>query len=288
VPGHEIIGRVVEMGSDVSQHREGDLVGVGCFVDSCRSCGSCREDLENYCENGMTMTYGSFEPDGVTPTYGGYATQIVVDEHFVLRIPDGLDPAEAAPLLCAGITTYSPLRHAGVSKGSKLAVMGLGGLGHMGVKLGASFGAEVTVLSHSPSKEADAARLGAHDFVLNSGPDALESLAGRFDVILDTVSANHDINGPLNCLRRDGTLIMVGASPDPFQLAAFPLIFGRRSIRGSLVGGLKETQEMLDHCAAHGIGSDIERIEPSQINAAYERALRGDVKYRFVIDCSKF
>lgn len=288
VPGHEIIGRVVEVGSDVSQHREGDLVGVGCFVDSCRSCGSCREDLENYCENGMTMTYGSFEPDGVTPTYGGYATQIVVDEHFVLRIPDGLDPAEAAPLLCAGITTYSPLRHAGVSKGSKLAVMGLGGLGHMGVKLGASFGAEVTVLSHSPSKEADAARLGAHDFVLNSGPEALESLAGRFDVILDTVSANHDINGPLNCLRRDGTLIMVGASPDPFQLAAFPLIFGRRSIRGSLVGGLKETQEMLDHCAAHGIGSDIERIEPSQINEAYERALRGDVKYRFVIDCSKF
>jgi uncharacterized zinc-type alcohol dehydrogenase-like protein len=288
VPGHEIIGRVVEVGSDVSQHREGDLVGVGCFVDSCRTCGSCREDLENYCENGMTMTYGSVEPDGVTPTYGGYATQIVVDEHFVLRIPDGLDPAAAAPLLCAGITTYSPLRHAGVSKGSKLAVMGLGGLGHMGVKLGASFGAEVTVLSHSPSKEADAARLGAHDFVLNSGPDALESLAGRFDVILDTVSANHDINGPLNCLRRDGTLIMVGASPDPFQLAAFPLIFGRRSIRGSLVGGLKETQEMLDHCAAHGIGSDIEQIEPNQINEAYERALRGDVKYRFVIDCSKF
>lgn len=288
VPGHEIIGRVVEVGSDVSQHREGDLVGVGCFVDSCRTCGSCREDLENYCENGMTMTYGSVESDGVTPTYGGYATQIVVDEHFVLRIPDGLDPAAAAPLLCAGITTYSPLRHAGVSKGSKLAVMGLGGLGHMGVKLGASFGAEVTVLSHSPSKEVDAARLGAHDFVLTSGPDALESLAGRFDVILDTVSANHDINGPLNCLRRDGTLIMVGASPDPFQLAAFPLIFGRRSIRGSLVGGLKETQEMLDHCAAHGIGSDIERIEPNQINEAYERALRGDVKYRFVIDCSKF
>ena len=244
--------------------------------------------LQNYCESGARMTYGSFEADGKTPTYGGYATQIVVDEDFVLRIPASLDPAGAAPLLCAGITTYSPLRHLGVSKGTRVAVMGLGGLGHMGVKLAASFGAEVTVLSHSPSKAADAQRLGAHDFVLTSGTDALAPLAGRFDVILDTVSAEHDVNGYLNCLKRDGTLIMVGASPVPFPVAAFPLIFGRRRFMGSLVGGLPETQEMLDHCGKHGITSDIERITPAQINEAYDRAVRGAVKYRFVIDCTKF
>ena len=288
VPGHEIVGRVVEIGSAVTRYGKGDLVGVGCFVDSCRTCASCRDGLENYCEPGVRMTYGSFEEDGTTPTYGGYSTQIVVDEDFVLKIPESLDPAGAAPLLCAGITTYSPLRHLGVSDGMRVAVMGLGGLGHMGVKLAASFGAEVTVLSHSPSKEADAQRLGAHDFVLTSGEDALAPLAGRFDVILDTISAEHDLNGPVNCLKRDGTLIMVGASPIPFAVATFPLIFGRRSIMGSLVGGLRETQEMLDHCGKHGITSDIEVITPDQINEAFDRAVRGDVKFRFVIDCSKF
>lgn len=288
VPGHEIVGRVVGVGTGVTRYREGDLVGVGCFVDSCRTCASCKDGLQNYCESGPRMTYGSLEANGTTPTYGGYATQIVVDEDFVLRIPTSLDPAAAAPLLCAGITTYSPLRHVGVSKGTRVAVLGLGGLGHMGVKLAASFGAEVTVLSHSPSKAADAKRLGAHDFVLTSGADALVPLAGRFDVILDTVSAEHDVNGHLNCLKRDGTLIMVGASPTPFPVVAFPLIFGRRRIMGSLVGGLPQTQEMLDHCGKHGITSDIERIAPAQINEAYDRAVRGAVKYRFVIDCTKF
>jgi uncharacterized zinc-type alcohol dehydrogenase-like protein len=288
VPGHEIVGRVEQVGSDVTRYRVGDQVGVGCFVDSCRKCKSCGDGFENYCETGVRMTYGSVEADGKTPTYGGYSTQIVVDEAFVLRIPDTLDPAGAAPLLCAGITTYSPLRHLGVSKGMRVAVMGLGGLGHMGVKLAASFGAEVTVLSHSPSKKADAQRLGAHDFVLTSGEGALAALAGRFDVILDTISAEHDVNGPLSCLKRDGTLIMVGASPTPIPLSPFPLIFGRRSIMGSLVGGLSETQEMLDHCGKHGITSDIEKITPDQINGAFDRAVRGDVKYRFVIDCTKF
>jgi uncharacterized zinc-type alcohol dehydrogenase-like protein len=288
VPGHEIVGRVVEIGGAVSRYKEGDVVGVGCFVDSCRTCASCSDGFENYCETGFRMTYGSVEADGKTPTYGGYSTQIVVDEDFVLKIPETLDPAGAAPLLCAGITTYSPLRHLGVSDGMRVAVMGLGGLGHMGVKLAASFGAEVTVFSRSPSKEADAQRLGAHDFVLTSGEDALAPLAGRFDVILDTISAEHDVNGPLNCLKRDGTLIMVGASPVPIPVATFSLIFGRRSIMGSLVGGLGETQEMLNHCGEHGITSDIELITPDQINDAFDRAVRGDVKYRFVIDCSKF
>jgi uncharacterized zinc-type alcohol dehydrogenase-like protein len=288
VPGHEIVGRVVEVGPGVSRYRPGDVVGVGCFVDSDRTCNSCKEGLENYCESGVRMTYGSFEADGTTPTYGGYSTQIVVDEHFVLKIPASLDPAGAAPLLCAGITTYAPLRYAGVTAGMRVAVMGLGGLGHMGVKLAASFGAEVTVLSQSPSKKADAMRLGAHDFVLTSGTDALAPLAGRFDAILDTISAVHDVNGPLTCLKRDGTLLLVGAAAEPLPVATFPLIMGRRRIMGSLVGGLPETQEMLDHCGTHGITSDIERIDPTQINEAYDRAVRGDVKYRFVIDCTRF
>lgn len=287
VPGHEIIGQVTAVGTDVSEYTVGDTVGVGCFVDSCRTCGSCREGLENYCEAGPRMTYGSFEQDGSTPTYGGYSTHIVVDKAFVLKIPDGLAPAEAAPLLCAGITTYSPLRYVGLSEGHHLAVMGLGGLGHMAVKLGRSLGAKVTVLSQSPSKKSDAERLGATDFVLTKGDDAYTALAGRFDVVLDTISADHDVNGPLSSLKRDGTFIMVGASPTPFQIATMPLIFGRKKFMGSLVGGIAETQEMLDHCGAQGIGSDIEMIEPQQINEAYDRAVRGDVRYRFVIDCSK-
>lgn len=287
VPGHEIIGRVVKAG-DNAKFREGQRVGVGCFVNSCRTCGRCAGGHENYCENGFTMTYGSLEAGGLTPTFGGYSNQIVVDEHFVLKIPDGLDPAASAPLLCAGITTYSPLRQVGLTKGSRVAVMGLGGLGHMGVKLAASFGAEVTVFSRSPQKETDAIRLGAHEFVLTTAEGVLAKLANRYDAILDTVSAKHDLNGSLGCLKPQGTLILVGASPEPLDLAVLPLIFGNRKIMGSLVGGIPETQEMLDHCGRHGITSDIEMTTPQRINDAYARTLAGDVKYRFVIDCSKF
>lgn len=287
VPGHEIIGRVVKAGTDAKRFREGQRVGVGCFVNSCRTCAECKAGQENYCQVGMVMTYGSVDRDG-TPTRGGYSRDIVVDEHFVLSIPDGLDPAGAAPLLCAGITTYSPLRAVGLTKGSRVAVMGLGGLGHMGVKLAASFGAEVTVFSRSPEKEADAKRLGAHDFVLTTKEGALDALAGRYDAILDTISAKHDLTGPLNALKLHGTLILVGASPENLEVGPFPLIMGNRKIVGSLVGGIPETQEMLDHCATHGITSDIELVRPDQINQAFERTVRGDVKYRFVIDCTKF
>jgi uncharacterized zinc-type alcohol dehydrogenase-like protein len=286
VPGHEIIGRVVATGASVTGFTPGQRVGVGCFVDSCGHCGSCRAGHENYCETGNTMTYGSMEADGVTPTYGGYATQIIVNEHFVFRLPDGLDPAASAPLLCAGITTYTPLRAAGITRGSRVAVMGLGGLGHMGVKLAASFGAEVTVLSRSADKEADARRLGAHEFVLTSRPGAIEALAGRYDGILDTISARHDLTAAVNCLKPGGTLMLVGAAAEPLEFNALPLLFGGRRIVGSLVGGVPDTQAMLDHCGEHGITSDIELITPEQINEAYERTLKGDVKYRFVIDCS--
>lgn len=288
VPGHEIVGRVTKVGDRVSRHKVGDLVGVGCLVNSCRACVSCQQGLENYCERGFTLTYSSLEPDGRTPTFGGYSTHIVVDEDFVLRIPEGLDPAGAAPLLCAGITTYSPLRHVGLSKGDKIGIMGLGGLGHMGVKLAASFGAEVTVFSRSASKEGDAKRLGAEHFVLTSQQGSLEPLANHFDFILDTISAKHDISQPLNCLKPQGTFIMVGAPDQPLDLPALPLLFGRRKVMGSLIGGLPETQEMLDHCGTHGITSDIEPIAPDGINGAFERTLKGDVKYRFVIDCSQF
>lgn len=288
VPGHEIIGRVVKTGKDVTKFEIGQRVGVGCFVNSCRTCGSCESDNENYCEKGATMTYGSLDLDGKTPTYGGYSNQIVVDKHFVLSIPEKLDPAGAAPLLCAGITTYSPLRQLGVTKGSRIAVMGLGGLGHMAVKLAASFGAEVTVLSHSASKKADAKKLGAHEFILTNAEGALTPLANRYDAIIDTISAKHDVNGPLSCLKRDGTLVLLGAPPETLDLSAFALIFARRKIMGSLVGGIRETQEMLDHCGAHGITSEIEMTTPDAINEAFERTMKGDVKYRFVIDCAKF
>ena len=289
VPGHEIIGRVVKAGKDVKHLKEGQRVGVGCFVNSCGRCASCKAGHENYCEteNGMVMTYGSVDRDG-TATYGGYSRDVVVDEHFVFAIPDGLDPAGAAPLLCAGITTYSPLKAAGVAKGSRVAVMGLGGLGHMGVKLAASFGAEVTVVSRSPQKEADARRLGAHEFVLTNKPGALDALAGRYDAILDTISAKHDLSPVLNALRPHGSLILVGASPEPLEFSAMPLIFGNRKIVGSLVGGVPETREMLAHCGKHGITSDIEMVNPDQISGAFDRTVRGDVKYRFVIDCAKF
>ena len=287
VPGHEIIGRVAKVGKDVKHIEEGRRVGVGCFVNSCGRCASCKAGHENYCEGGMIMTYGSVDRDG-TPTYGGYSRDIVVDEHFVFTIPEGLDPAGAAPLLCAGITTYSPLRQAGVTKGSRVAVMGLGGLGHMGVKLAASFGAEVTVLSRSPEKEADARRLGAHEFVLTNTTGVLDTLAGRFDAILDTISAKHELTPVLNALKPHGSLILLGASPEPLEFSAMPLIFGNRKIVGSLVGGIPETREMLEHCGTHGITSDIEMVGPDQINTAFDRTVRGDVKYRFVVDCTKF
>lgn len=288
VPGHEIIGVVKEVGSAVKKYKVGERVGVGCLVDSCRTCGSCKEGLENYCDNGFTGTYSGYEQDRKTITYGGYSTGIVVDEDFVLRIPDNLDPAAAAPLLCAGITTYSPMKHVGVGKGDKIAILGLGGLGHMGVKLAASFGAEVSVLSRSPNKEEDAKRLGATHFILTTDEAAMTKYTEYFDYILDTVAAKHDINQAFSLLKRQGTLMMVGAADQPLDLAVFSLIFKRRKMIGSLIGGLPETQEMLDHCGKHKITSDIELIAADQINDAYERTLKSDVKYRFVIDCKTF
>jgi uncharacterized zinc-type alcohol dehydrogenase-like protein len=287
VPGHEIVGEVSAVGAEVKKYRVGDRVGVGCLVDSCRTCSSCEVGLENYCEKGFTLTYGSPLPEG-GHSFGGYSTGIVVHEDFVLRIPDNLDPAGAAPLLCAGITTYSPMRHIGVSRGDKVGVLGLGGLGHMAVKLGASFGAEMTVLSRSPGKAEDAARLGAADFVLTTDDAQAAKIAGHFDFIIDTVSAKHDLASALGWLKREGTLVMVGAADEPLDLAVFPLILGRRKIMGSLIGGLPETQQMLDHCGEHGITSDVEQIRPEQINEAFERTVAGKVRYRFVIDCAAF
>jgi len=284
VPGHEIVGRVTKVGDHVKRFKAGDLAAVGCLVDSCRHCSNCKEGLEQYCLNGWVGTYNGKDKHSGGVTYGGYSKQIVVTEDFVLTISDK-QPLEAiAPLLCAGITTYSPLRHWNVGKGQKVGVLGLGGLGHMGVKLAASFGAEVTMLSHSPSKEADAKRLGAHNFVLTKDEGQVKKMAGYFDFILDTVSAEHDYNMYLNMLRTSGTMVCVGAPPTPAQIPAFNLIFQRRSLAGSLIGGIPETQEMLDYCAANNIVSDVEVIDIKNINEAYERMLKGDVKYRFVID----
>lgn len=284
VPGHEIVGRVTRVGGQVQKFKEGDLVGVGCLVDSCRTCPSCQKGLEQYCLNGHVQTYNSYERDGKTPTYGGYSDKIVVHQDFVLRIPTTLPIEGVAPLLCAGITTYSPLRHWKVGKGHKLAVLGLGGLGHMAVKLGVAFGAEVTMLSTSPAKEADAKRLGAHKFVLTSNPEEVKKVNGYFDFIIDTVSAPHDYNMYLSLLSINGVMICVGAPPTPAEVMAFNLIGGRRSLAGSLIGGLPETQEMLDYCAEHNIVSDVEVIAMKDIHQAYERMLKGDVRYRFVID----
>lgn len=283
VPGHEIVGRVAQVGSSVTRFKVGEAVGVGCFVDSCRSCAQCHRGEEQYCSGGLAVTYNGRERNG-TPTYGGYSTRITVDEAYVLRIPDSLPLDRAAPLLCAGITTYSPLRHYGLKPGDRLAVVGLGGLGHMGVKFGKAMGAEVTVLSTSPSKQKDALALGAAHFAATSNKDTFSSLAGRFDFILDTVSAPHDYNAYLNLLKVDGTMILVGAPPEPQPLSAFALLLQRRKIGGSLIGGIRETQEMLDFCARHNLVSDIEVIPIRQINEAYERMLKGDVRYRFVID----
>jgi uncharacterized zinc-type alcohol dehydrogenase-like protein len=284
VPGHEIIGRVARVGSEVSKLGVGDLAGVGCFVDSCRACPPCSDGLEQFCEKGAAFTYNGTEMDRKTPTYGGYSTQIVVDERYALRIPAGLDPAAAAPLLCAGITTYSPLRQWGCKPGHRVGVVGLGGLGHMAVKLAASMGAKVTVLSTSDAKEADARRLGATDFAVTKGGAAFTRLSGQLDLVIDTVSAPHDYDAYLGLLRPRGTMVLVGAPTSPAPVRAFSLIHGNRRLAGSMIGGISETQEMLDHCAKHGIVSDIELIPVQTINEAYERVLRSDVRYRFVID----
>jgi uncharacterized zinc-type alcohol dehydrogenase-like protein len=284
VPGHEIVGRVSAVGDKVTGFKVGDLAGIGCMVDSCRECQNCKEGLEQYCDNGMVGTYNGMERDGSGYTFGGYSKQIVVNEDFILHISDKQPLEGIAPLLCAGITTYSPLKHWNVGKGDKVGVVGLGGLGHMAVKLAASMGAEVTMLSHSPSKEADAKKLGAHKFVLTSDEAQKKSVAKYFDFILDTVSADHNYNDYLSMLNTNGVLVCVGVPPTPAQIPAFNLIGGRKSIAGSLIGGIAETQEMLDYCAANNIVSDVEVIKISEINEAYERMLKGDVKYRFVID----
>ncbi len=284
VPGHEIVGRVTRAGSAVQRFKAGDLAGVGCFVDSCRVCESCKAGLEQYCEEHLVLTYNGTERDKKTPTYGGYASQIVVDENYTLRISPSLPLANVAPLLCAGITTYSPLRRYKVGRGQRVAVVGLGGLGHMAIKLAASMGAEVTVLSTSKSKEGDARRLGAHEFVVITDPKKLEALANRFDFILDAVSADHDLNAYLNLLRRDGVLALVGAPAKPMEVHAFSLLLKRRTLAGSLIGGIRETQEMLDYCTEKNIASDVEVIPIQQVEAAYERTIKGDVRYRFVID----
>ncbi len=284
VPGHEIVGRVTKVGNKVTKYKQGDLVGVGCLVDSCRICENCKEGLEQYCINGSSPTYNGVEQDKKTPTYGGYSNHIVVHQDFVLSISDKLNLAAVAPLLCAGITTYSPLRHWKVGKGHKLGVVGLGGLGHMAVKFGVSFGAEVTVLSTSANKEADAKKLGAHKFVVTKDEAQLKATKGYFDFIIDTVSAKHDLNEYLSLLRTDGVMICVGVPSEPSPVAAFAIIGGRKSLAGSSIGGLPETQEMLDYCAEHNIVSDIEIIDIKDITPSYERMIKGDVKYRFVID----
>lgn len=284
VPGHEIVGKVTAIGSDVKNHKVGDTVGVGCMVDSCGTCGNCEEDLEQFCEKGMSGTYSSYLQDKKTVTYGGYSTSIVVTEKFVLKVSDKLPLEGVAPLLCAGITTYSPLRHWKVKKGDKVAVVGLGGLGHMAVKLASAMGAEVTMLSRSPEKAKDADKLGAHHFELTTDPENMKRLKGTYDLIIDTVSASHDYSAYLNLLRTDGVMVLLGVPPTPEQIHATSLIFGRKSLAGSLIGGIKETQEMLDFCAEHGIVSDVEIIPMDKINEAYERTIAGDVHYRFVID----
>jgi uncharacterized zinc-type alcohol dehydrogenase-like protein len=285
VPGHEIVGRVVRVGGDVTKFKPGDLAAVGCMVDSCRHCASCSEGLEQYCENGFTGTYGGVEKETGRPTRGGYSDRIVVTEEFVLRVSDKLEPAAAAPLLCAGITTWSPLRHWKVGKGHKVGVVGLGGLGHMGVKLAHALGAHVVMFTTSPGKAADARRLGADEVVISKNPEEMAKHANSFHFILNTVSAPHSLDAFLVLLKRDGVMTLVGAPGEPHPSPNVSNLIGaRRSLAGSLIGGIRETQEMLDFCAENGIVSDIELIPIQQINEAYERMLRSDVKYRFVID----
>ncbi len=283
VPGHEIVGRVTKVGSEVKNFKPGDLAAVGCMVDSDGACPACQDGLEQFCP-GMVLTYNSPDKHTGGVTYGGYSDSIVVDEHFVLRVPENLDLAGAAPLLCAGITTYSPMRHWGVTTGKKVGVVGLGGLGHMGVKFAHALGAHTVVFTTSPSKTEDALRLGADEVVISRDANEMQKHAGSFDFILDAVAAEHDLNTYLNLLRRDGNLTLVGAPEKPLPVSAFGLIMGRRSLSGSLIGGIAETQEMLDFCGEHNITSDVEVIPIQKINEAYERMLKSDVKYRFSID----
>jgi uncharacterized zinc-type alcohol dehydrogenase-like protein len=284
VPWHEIVGKIISIGDRVTKFKVGDLAAVGCLVDSCRECENCKDGLEQYCESGNTGTYNSPDKFTGTQTYGGYSESIVVDESFVLRVPANLDLAATAPLLCAGITTYSPLKHWKVGPGQKVGVVGIGGLGHMGVKLAKAMGAEVIVFTTSPSKAEDAKRLGADEVVLSKDEQQMQRYAGKLDFVLDTVSAQHNINAYLKLLRVNGSLALVGAPEDPLSVAAFSVISNRRSFAGSSIGGIAETQEMLDFCGQHNIVSDIEMINILQINEAYERLLKADVKYRFVID----
>jgi uncharacterized zinc-type alcohol dehydrogenase-like protein len=284
VPGHEIVGRVTRTGRAVRKFKEGDLAAVGCLVDSCRACSECRAGEEQYCEGPATFTYNAPDPHLGGVTYGGYSASIVVDEAFVLRLSNRLDPAGAAPLLCAGITTYSPLRHWNAGPGKKVGVVGLGGLGHMGVKLAGALGARVVLFTSSPGKVADGIRLGAAEVVVTRNSADVQKHLKSFDFILDTVSAEHGLNGYIDLLKRDGTLTVVGAPETPHPVGAMGLIFGRRRLAGSLIGGIRETQEMLDFCAERGITADIEIIPIQKINDAYDRMMKGDVKYRFVID----
>jgi uncharacterized zinc-type alcohol dehydrogenase-like protein len=286
VPGHEIVGRAIKVGSAVKRFKAGDLVAVGCMVNSCGVCENCRADLQQFCDR-LVLTYNSKDEHTGAMTYGGYSKSMVVDQKFVLRVPDKLDLAASAPLLCAGITTYSPLRHWKVGKGHKVGVVGLGGLGHMAIKFASAFGAEVTLFTTSPAKKADAKRLGVSEVVISKDEEAMKKLEKKFDFILDTVSAKHDLNAYLSLLRRDGVLTLVGAPPDEAPVSAFNLILRRRQLTGSLIGGIAETQEMLDFCGESGITCDIELIKMDQINEAYERMLKSDVRYRFVIDMAR-
>jgi uncharacterized zinc-type alcohol dehydrogenase-like protein len=284
VPGHEIVGRVSQTGSEVSKFKEGDFAGIGCFVDSCRECAACTHGIEQYCIKGSAMTYNGTEMDRQTPTYGGYSKHYVIDEKYALKVNAQGDLSGVAPLLCAGITTYSPLKKWGAGPGKKVAIAGLGGLGHMGVKIAVAMGAEVTVLSTSPSKEADARKLGAHKFLNTKDEEAVKTAAGSFDLILNTISANHDYNSYLSLLGLEGVMVIVGVPTQPVPLNAFSLIGGNKVLAGSLIGGIPETQEMLDFCADNNITSDVEVISPDRIEEAYERTVKSDVRYRFVID----
>lgn len=284
VPGHEIVGRITKVGSSVTRFKVGDLAAVGCMVDSCHECAACKEDLEQFCEKGATFTYNSPDKHTHGVTYGGYSDSIVVDESFTLKVPANLDLAATAPLLCAGITTYSPIKRWGIQPGDKVGVVGLGGLGHMALKFAHAFGAKVVLFTTSPGKTEDAKRLGADEVIISKNIAEMNKHAGTFDFIIDAVSADHDINIYLNLLKRDGTLTLVGAPEKPLPVSSFGLIFGRKILTGSLIGGIAETQEMLDFCGEHNIVSEIEMIDIQNINEAYERLLKSDVKYRFVID----
>jgi len=288
VPGHEIAGVVTAVGTKVSKFKVGDRIGVGVFIDSCRECASCKAGLEQYCHQGMTGTYNNYERDGKTLAQGGYSDVFVVDQDYAVSIPENLDMAGVAPLLCAGITLFSPLKNWGAGPGKKVGIIGLGGLGHMGVKFSAALGAHTTVFSHSPGKESDARKMGADDFVVTRNPDDLSKLAKDFDLILNTVSADMDLKPYLQLLKLDGTLVLIGLPMNPYSIETSTLLAQRRSIAGSMIGGIKETQEMLNFCGKHGIVSEVEVVNPDYINQAYERTVASDVKYRFVIDAKKF